>query len=78
MTLRSTRHRLGSVQLKALAFIREHPNCSTSDIARHMEMRVKPLLPVLLDLVDKQLIGRQLGLGNCNYESTWLAEVVDA
>jgi DNA-binding MarR family transcriptional regulator len=71
------KRQLGTLQLQALSFIREHPGCPTSDLALHMGLLPKYALPVLLGLVERKLIGRQQSLIFGNPESTWQPELVD-
>lgn len=73
--MKPNRSHLGPVQKAALAYVREHPNCSTSDVAIGLGRRVKPVADRLASLVDRRLVGRQQGLSFGEFESTWLAEV---
>ena len=65
---------LTALQEEALAFVRAHPNCRTSDVAAAGSRRIRGTRLTLDSLHRAGLIGQQTSPVYGEYESRWIAE----
>lgn len=60
---------------EALAYVRAHPGCVTSDVVMKLQLKTDLTVPILSRLVERNLIGRQLPPAlTHDLESHWYPE----